>query len=181
MRKCIKCDVQLEAGENWWESSVRQKRYICNPCDKRRRRPLGGEKPTLTLVKNNPPKPAAQPMRKRVGGTMEGEVVPQGWVYMIANPEIPHLLKIGRTYPDGIDSRLSEAQRWGRAILEGKFWFDDANEAEKRIHAMLYKWNLRTMGYTDCGKELFHVSTSMVEKVVEEYNKELESGENAVC
>ena len=138
------------------------------------------EKPALTLVKNNPPKPAAQPMRKRVGGTMEGEVVPQGWVYMIGNPEIPHLLKIGRTYPDGIDSRLSEAQRWGRAELVGKFWFDDANEAEKRIHAMLYKWNLRTMGYTDCGKELFHVSTSMVEKVVEEYTKELESGENAV-
>ena len=138
------------------------------------------EKPNLTLVRNNPPKPAAQPMRKRVGGTMEGEVVPQGWVYMIGNPEIPHLLKIGRTYPDGIDSRLSEAQRWGRAELVGKFWFDDANEAEKRIHAMLYKWNLRTMGYIDCGKELFHVSTSMVEKVVEEYTKELESSENAV-
>ena len=138
------------------------------------------ETPTLTLVKNNPPKPAAKPMRKRVGGTMEGEVVPQGWVYMIGNPEIPHLLKIGRTYPDGIDSRLSEAQRWGRAELVGKFWFDDANEAEKRIHAMLYKWNLRTMGYTDCGKELFHVSTSMVENVVKEYNKELESSENAV-
>ena len=142
--------------------------------------PSNKEKPTLTLVKNNPPKPAAQPMRKRVGGTMEGEVVPQGWVYMIGNPEIPHLLKIGRTYPDGIDSRLSEAQRWGRAELVGKFWFDDVDEAEKRIHAMLYKWNLRTMGYNDCGKELFHVSTSMVEEVVKEYTKELESSENAV-
>ena len=138
------------------------------------------EKPALTLVRNNPPKPAAQPMRKRVGGTMEGEVVPEGWVYMIGNPEVPHLLKIGRTYPDGLNSRLSEAQRWGRAELVGQFWFEDASEAETSIHRMLQKWNLRNMGYIDCGKELFHVSTSMARKVVDEYRKELESIEDAI-
>ena len=97
-------------------------------------------------------------MRQWVGGKMEGEVVPEGWVYAIQNVEVPDLLKIGRTYPDGLQGRLSEAQRWGRYEIVGQYWFDDVNYAEKCIHAKLAKWNLRNQGIMDVGTEVFNVS-----------------------
>ena len=89
------------------------------------------------------------------GVHVEGEVVPQGWVYVIRNTETPWLFKIGKTYPDGMQSRLSEARRWGCFKLEEKYWFEDALKAEKEVHAMLREHNMRKLGFEDCGTELF--------------------------
>jgi len=36
-----------------------------------------------------------------------------------------------------------------------KFWFEEAYKAEQAIHDLLNYCNLRTLGYTDCGMELF--------------------------
>ena len=33
--------------------------------------------------------------------------------------------------------------------------FEEAYKAEQSIHALLKQCNLRTLGYTDCGRELF--------------------------
>ena len=97
----------------------------------------------------------SKPMTKRETLHVEGEVVPQGWVYVIRNTETPWLFKIGKTYPDGIQSRLSEARRWGCFKLEEKYWFEDALKAEKEVHAMLREHNMRNLGFEDCGTELF--------------------------
>ena len=95
------------------------------------------------------------PMTKRETTVVEGEQVPEGWVYVVYNPEVPSVLKIGKTFPDGIPSIMSSARRFGRAELADKFWFDEAYKAEQSIHSSLKKYNLRALGYSDCGMELF--------------------------
>jgi len=97
----------------------------------------------------------SKPMTKRETVHVEGEVVPQGWVYVIRNTETPWLFKIGKTYPDGMQGRLSEARRWGCFKLEEKYWFEDALKAEKEVHALLREHNMRNLGFEDCGTELF--------------------------
>ena len=53
---------------------------------------------------------------------------------------------------------MSSARRFGRAELIHKCWFSEAYRAEQSIHKVLRKYNLRVLGYTDCGKELFECS-----------------------
>ena len=50
---------------------------------------------------------------------------------------------------------MSSARRFGRSELVDKFWFEEAYKAEQSIHALLKHCNLRTLGHTDCGTELF--------------------------
>ena len=97
----------------------------------------------------------SKPMTKRETTVVEGEQVPEGWVYVVYNPEVPSILKIGKTFPDGIPSIMSSARRFGRAELADKFWFNEAYKAEQSIHSSLKKYNLRALGYSDCGMELF--------------------------
>ena len=123
-----------------------------------------------------PKKPRKNPitrMRQWVGGKMEGEVVPEGFVYAIQNVEVPHLLKIGRTYPEGLESRLTEAQRWGRYEIVQYYWFENANHAEKCIHAKLSKWNLRNQGMTDVGTEVFNVSIENFKRAAADHISDL--------
>ena len=95
------------------------------------------------------------PMTKCETVKVVGETVPEGWVYVVRNPDVPWVLKIGKTFPDGVPDIMSSARRFGRAELVDKFWFEEAYRAEQSIHALLNHCNLRTLGYTDCGKELF--------------------------
>ena len=97
----------------------------------------------------------SKPMTKRIISKIEGEKVPEGWVYIVMNPDVPDILKIGKTFPDGIASIMSDARRFGRAELVAKYKFKEAYKAEQSIHKRLAKYNLRVLGYTDCGKELF--------------------------
>jgi len=99
------------------------------------------------------------PMTKRETVKVEGETVLEGWVYVVCNPDVPWTLKIGKTFPDGISDIMSSARRFGRAELVGKFWFEEAYKAEQEVHALLNYCNLRTLGYTDCGTELFKCTT----------------------
>ena len=116
----------------------------------------------------------SKPMTTRETVKVEGRREPQGWVYGICNPDHTFVLKVGKTYTDGIEDRLSEARRWGRAKLIGKWYFLDALQAETLIHQKLYKYNLRVLGFEDVGKELFKCFLYDVERAVEEAQKELE-------
>ena len=107
------------------------------------------------------------PMTKRETTVVEGEQVPEGWVYVVYNPDVPSVLKIGKTFPDGIPSIMSSARRFGRAELADKFWFDRAYKAEQAVHAALSSCNLRTLGYADCGVELFKCNIEEVRGVIE--------------
>ena len=97
------------------------------------------------------------PMTKRETIKVEGEAVPEGWVYVLQNPACtkPSSLKIGKTFPDGLPDIISSARRFGRAELVDMYWFEEAYKAEQKVHALLNYCNLRTLGYTDCGRELF--------------------------
>ena len=97
----------------------------------------------------------SKPMTKRIISKIEGEQVPEGWVYIVRNPDVPDILKVGKTFPDGIPDIMSSARRFGRAELIAKYEFKEAYKAEQSIHKRLAKYNLRALGYTDCGKELF--------------------------
>ena len=124
--------------------------------------------------------PAGKPMRTREGGTMQGEVVPEGWVYVVQNPDVPHILKIGKTYPDGIRSIMQSARRFGRAHLLERYYFDEALEAERAIHEALSEWNMRNLGYDDCGTELFKVRFSIVQTAIQRYMDSLEDSDEKV-
>ena len=100
----------------------------------------------------------SKPMTKRTITKVEGERVPEGWVYLVRNPDVPSIVKIGKTYTDGIGDIMSSARRFGRSELIHKCWFGEAYRAEQSIHKVLIKYNLRVLGYTDCGKELFECS-----------------------
>ena len=95
------------------------------------------------------------PMTKRETIKVDGETVPEGWVYVVRNPDVPHVIKIGKTFPNGIRDIMSSARRFGRSELVDKFWFEEAYKAEQSIHTLLNHFNLRTLGRTDCGTELF--------------------------
>ena len=97
----------------------------------------------------------SKPMTKRTISKVEGERVPEGWVYIERNPDVPSIVKIGKTFPDGIASIMSDARRFGRAELVAKYYFKEAYKAEQSIHKRLERHNLRVLGYKDCGKELF--------------------------
>ena len=97
----------------------------------------------------------SKPMTRRTITKVEGERVPEGWVYIVRNPDVPNIVKIGKTFPDGIPDIMSSARRFGRAELVAKYEFKEAYKAEQSIHKRLAKHNLRALGYTDCGKELF--------------------------
>ena len=106
----------------------------------------------LPFIKRNR---KSKPMTKNKIIRIEGEKIPEGFVYAIRNPDLPNILKIGKTYPDGIEDRLSEARRWGRAELVEQRFALDAVGAEKYVHNKLMHLNLRSLGYTNCGVELF--------------------------
>ena len=108
------------------------------------------------------------PMTKRETIRVAGEAVPEGWVYIVQNPDVPWMLKIGKTFPDGIPDIMSSARRFGRAELVDKFWFGGAYKAEQAIHQTLNKYNLRVLGYTDCGRELFKCT---IEEVIDAITK----------
>jgi hypothetical protein len=109
----------------------------------------------------------SKPMTKRETTVVEGEQVPEGWVYVVYNPDVPSVLKIGKTFPDGIPSIMSSARRFGRAELADKFWFDEAYKAEQAIHTVLSDCNLRSLGYSDCGVELFKCNLNDVKGAIE--------------
>ena len=95
------------------------------------------------------------PMTRRENSKVVGEAVPEGWVYVVRNPDVPSVIKIGKTFPNGIRDIMSSARRFGRSELVDKFWFEEAYKAEQSIHTLLNHFNLRTLGRTDCGTELF--------------------------
>ena len=97
----------------------------------------------------------SKPMTKWTITKVEGERVPEGWVYIVRNPDVPSIVKIGKTFPDGIPDIMSSARRFGRAELVAKYEFKEAYKAEQSIHKRLERHNLRVLGYKDCGKELF--------------------------
>ena len=105
------------------------------------------------------------PMTKREPAKVIGKKVPEGWVYIVRNPEVPQHLKVGKTFPNGIGDIMSAARRYGRAELIHKEWAEHAEIAEKKhAHKELKEFNLRKSGYTDVGTEVFEVS---VEKAIE--------------
>ncbi len=98
------------------------------------------------------------PMTKREPAKVIGKKVPEGWVYIVRNPEVPQYLKVGKTFPNGIGDIMSAARRYGRAELVHKEWASHAEVAEKSIaHECLKSYNLRALGYTDVGTEVFKV------------------------
>ena len=110
----------------------------------------------------------SKPMTKRESKVVEGEKIPEGWVYIVQNPDVPWVLKIGKTFPDGIREIMSSARRFGRSELVYKFQFAEALKAEQAVHAILHYCNLRTLGYDDCGMELFKCT---LEEAIDAINK----------
>ena len=121
------------------------------------------------------------PMTKRETVKVEGEAVPEGWVYVVRNPDVPLMLggimqlKIGKTFRHGIPSIMSSARRFGRAKLMGKFWFEEAYKAEQAVHRSLKEYNLRSQGHTDCGKELFTCTFEEAKRVIENVQTNFQS------
>ncbi len=108
------------------------------------------------IVPAAPDLPEGRSARSR--GKMEPlpPLVPEGWVYIISNPSVyPPVMKIGKTFPNGLKDRYGESKRWGRSDLLHKEWFGDAVLAEKRVHQTLAQYRINE---PNAGEELFEVS-----------------------
>lgn len=108
------------------------------------------------------------PMTRRgPSEVIEGEKVPEGWVYIERNPEVPQHLKIGKTFPNGLGDIITAARRYGRAEIVYKRKAAYAEHAERKIaHVELREYNLRNRGYTDVGTEVFEVPLKKAIEVV---------------
>ena len=120
----------------------------------------------------------SKPMTKRETVHVAGEKVDEGWVYIFKvytylenHPEVHWVYKIGKTYPDGISNRISESRTFARSDFIDKFWFEKAEMSEKEVHAILRRFNLRVLGYTNCGKELFMCSLEQAVSAINEVEK----------
>ena len=135
----------LDRSERLWEEEILKHSLNKDPADK-----------VLAIMDSMRSEfGQSKPMTKRTVTRVDGEKVPEGWVYVVRNPDVPHILKIGKTFPDGIPDIMSSARRFGRAELVAKYEFKTAFRSEQAIHKKLSKYNLRSLGYKDCGKELF--------------------------
>jgi len=119
-----------------------------------------------------------KPMTKRIITEVEGEEVPEGPVYIVQNPDLPEILKIGKTFPDGMAAIMSSARRFQRAVCLHTEWFEEAYQSEQAVHKILEPYNLRKLiglnpetGKHDCGKELFRCSLEKAMSAIEEVKK----------
>ena len=113
----------------------------------------------------------------------KGEKVDEGWVYCIGFPEIPNRCKIGRTWPDGMPSIMRDARRFGRAVELAKRWSNDVDKSETAVHTILIEYNLRKLGYTDVGREVFECSVDDFHRAFAEHlcdQFEEEEGEDSI-
>ena len=120
----------------------------------------------------------SKPMTRRQTIHVAGEKVDEGWVYIFKvytylenHPGVHWVYKIGKTYPDGISNRISESRTFARSDFIDKFWFEKAEMSEKEVHAILRRFNLRALGYTNCGKELFMCSLEQAVSAINEVEK----------
>ena len=120
------------------------------------------------------------PMTRRETVHVEGEKVDEGWVYVFKcytslenHPWVRSVYKIGKTYPDGIGGRMSTARGFARVDFIDKFWFEEAEVSEKEVHTILEPFNLRTLGYTNCGKEMFMCSLEQAVSAINEVEKKI--------
>ena len=161
--RCNKCRRELERPsrnaiiyEAYTSAGITRIKFRSLPPEGRKSLMIGA----AAAMKNSPIRLRSEfgqstPMTKRETVKVDGKAVPEGWVYVVRNPDVPSVIKIGKTFPNGIPDIMSSARRFGRSELVDKFWFDEAYKAEQSIHTLLNHFNLRTLGRTDCGTELF--------------------------
>ncbi len=120
----------------------------------------------------------SKPMTRRHTVHVEGEKVDEGWVYVFKcytslenHPLVRWVYKIGKTYPDGIGGRISTARGFARVDFIDKFWFEEAEISENEVHKILKPFNLRTLGYNNCGKEMFMCSLEQAVSAINEVKK----------
>ncbi len=103
----------------------------------------------------------------------------QGWVYVLVNPAIPGLVKVGRTtrLPSTRVAELSHATGVPTPfILVFEQSFEDCVGAERDIHAALDRCGMRVAP----NREFFRGATTEVVRLVLQYARET-SGEDTAC
>ena len=71
---------------------------------------------------------------------MEGENRTQGWVYVVTNPSLPGLVKVGYTTRQDVNKRLREFDQAGLPYpyeVAYKVWVAEPQKLEKRVHQFL--------------------------------------------
>ena len=71
---------------------------------------------------------------------MEQQNKPQGWVYVVTNPSLPELVKVGYTTRPDVDARLREFDQAGLPYpyeVAYKLWVVEPRQLEKRVHQFL--------------------------------------------
>lgn len=155
----LKWTRERQFVQKYW-SLTRQQFYDLPKKIKSQRTALARKYYEAQAIVEKPKKTDDLPQRKslRSRGEIPGmkPLVPEGWVYIISNPTIsPTIVKIGKTYPNGLRDRLSEARRWGRADLLHKEWFANAVVAEKAVHWLLREHKVIA---DNAGEELFEIA-----------------------
>ena len=71
---------------------------------------------------------------------MEQTNRPQGWVYVVTNPSLPELVKVGYTTRPDVEARLREFDQAGLPYpyeVAYKRWVAEPRQLEKRVHQFL--------------------------------------------
>ena len=141
IKKCLMCDVTLEAGTNWYICMMKKKHYRCIPCDRKvvaisntKRMYVNGKHIRKTH-------PLYKPGRYKTfsdaafDGTYKLDSIKEGYVYVITNKAWPDWVKIGMAI-DAEDRcngyQTSSPHR--DYILEHSVSSNERRKAEKQAH-----------------------------------------------
>jgi hypothetical protein len=147
-RDCIKCGVELKAGDNWTLGLVKKYFYICKSCIKERDK-KNNPNPKRMFV-NGKYISRKHPLHKPGNYKSFGEAAfesldnystsKQGQVYILYSPAYPSWVKIGMAVD--AEDRLKQFQTgspYRDYILIKAYDTDDRRKAESEIHELLRK------------------------------------------
>ena len=139
------CDVDLEAGTNWYTVMMKKKHYRCIPCDKlvkSKSNPINNPRQMYVngkYIKHSHPLHKAGRYKTFNDAAFEGtyklSAVKEGYVYVISNKAWPGWVKIGMAVD--VDERLNSFQTSSPHrdfILEHSVASSDRRKSEKEAH-----------------------------------------------
>jgi len=105
MRKCLDCNVELVADDNWSKNCQIQAQYKCIPCYRKEHFIWNKKKNPQRMFVNGKYIPKSHPLHKpgnyktfsdaAFDGTYKLDSIKEGYVYAITNPAWPEWVKIG--------------------------------------------------------------------------------------
>jgi len=145
MRCCIRCDIELLAGENWLLSAKKANYYICISCKRTKENKTSPTNNPKRMYVNGKYIPRSHPLYKpgryksfndaAFSGLQNYNTTKSGYVYVITNAAWPEWVKVGMAID--ADDRLSGYQTsspFRDYELQYSVYCKDRRKLERKAH-----------------------------------------------